>query len=89
MELDLVTKEDLQKLRMQIANDMRDILKAQKPAETNVLTGYKTAQVRKILGCSYNTLVALRVSRQIRTKKIGGALYYNKDDIRKLLEEGF
>lgn len=89
MELDLITKEDLQRLRIQIANDMREILKKQKPAETNALTSYKTSQVRKILGCSYNTLVALRIAKKIRTKKIGGALYYNKEDIRKLLEEGF
>jgi len=79
MEVELITKEDLQRLRAEIAGDMREILKQQKPEQTNTLMGYKTFQVRKILGCSYNTLVALRISRKIRTKKIGGALYYNRE----------
>lgn len=90
MELELITKEDLQKLRDQIMEGMRQILKEQKSPETNsTLMGYKTAQVRKMLGCSYNTLVALCREKKIRRKKIRGAIYYNKDDIRKLVEEGF
>lgn len=51
--------------------------------------GYKTAHVRKILGCSVNKLVSLRIARKIRTKKIGGTVYYNKEDVKRLLEEGF
>lgn len=90
MEVELITKEDLRKLRDQIMDGMRQILNEQKQLETNsTLMGYKTAQVRKMLGCSYNTLVALCREKKIRRKKIRGAIYYNKDDIRKLVEEGF
>lgn len=90
MEFELITKDDLQKLRDQIVSDMREILRDQKPAVVdNTLIGYKTALVRKMLGCSYNTLVALCREKKIRRKKIRGAIYYNKDDIRKLIEDGF
>jgi len=49
--------------------------------------GYKTKHVRQILGCSVNKLVALRVSRKLRTKKVGGTVYYNKKDVERLVEE--
>jgi len=42
-----------------------------------------------MLGCSVNKLVSLRISRKLRTKKIGGTVYYNKEDIKALLEEGY
>lgn len=47
------------------------------------------SDVRKILGCSINKLQLLSVSRKIRTKKIGGTLYYNIEDISKLIHTGF
>ena len=53
------------------------------------IEGYKTSDVRKILGCSVNKLVSLRISRNLRAKKNWGTIYYNKEDIKRLLEEGF
>jgi hypothetical protein len=31
----------------------------------------------------------LPIDKKIRFKKIGGTLYYNKEDIKRLLEEGY
>ena len=74
---------------MRLLNDIREIVK--EPMQLHSLTpeGYKTADVRRMLGCCVNKLVSLRISRRLRTKKIGGTLYYNRDDIKRLLEEGF
>jgi hypothetical protein len=89
MGLEIVTKEDLQVFRLQLLKDIQDIVnKAKEPAD-NRPEGYKTSHVRKILGCSINKLVSLRISSKIRVKKIGGTLYYNKEDITRLLEEGY
>lgn len=89
MGLEIVTKEDLQVFRLQLLKDIQDIInKAKEPAD-NRPEGYKTSHVRKILGCSINKLVLLRTSKKIRVKKIGGTLYYNKEDIKRLLEEGY
>lgn len=89
MGLEIITKEDLQVFRLQLLKDIQDIInKAKEPADTRP-EGYKTSHVRKILGCSINKLVLLRTNRKIRVKKIGGTLYYNKEDIKRLLEEGY
>lgn len=89
MAVEIVTKEDLQLFRIQIVNDLKNLLSQLKPIPSEHFEGYKTNDVRKILGCSVNKLVSLRVSRKLRTKKIGGTIYYNKDDVRRLLEEGY
>jgi len=90
MNVELVTKEDLQVLRVQLINDIKAILAAQnKGAVTAAVEGYKTKDVRKILGCSVNKLVSLRVARKVRWKKVGGTVYYNREDVRRLVDEGF
>lgn len=90
VEVEIVTREDLENFRIQLLSEIRKTLTELLPSRDRpALEGLKTQQVRKILGCSYNTLVALRISRKIRTKKVGGTLYYNREDVRKLVEEGF
>lgn len=89
MPVEIVTKEDLQLLRIQIVSDIRAILAKNTPPANEKPEGYKTRDVRKILGCSVNKLVSLRIARKIRWKKIGGTVYYNRDDVKRLLEEGY
>ena len=84
-----MTKEDLELFRIQLLQDIKNIVCGVIKPVTEKPEGYKTADVRKMLGCSVNKLVSLRISRKIRTKKIGGTVYYNKDDIKQLLEEGY
>ena len=86
MSIEIVTKEDLQVFRVQLLKDIQALLKQQEKPGNEKLEGYKTCQVRKILGCSVNKLVSLRISRKLRVKKIGGTIYYNKEDIKRLLE---
>ncbi|MBN8880529.1 MAG: helix-turn-helix domain-containing protein [Sphingobacteriales bacterium] len=90
MAVELATREDLENLRKQIIEGVKAIiLELLKTDKDQPLEGLKTRQVRKILGCSTNTLKAHRISRKIRVKKVGGTLYYNREDVRKLVEEGF
>jgi hypothetical protein len=89
MAVEIVTKDDLQNFRLQLLDDMKTLLQRSKESSSGNVEGYKTANVRKILGCSVNKLVSLRVSKKIRTKKIGGTVYYNKEDVKRLVEEGF
>jgi len=89
MNVEMITKEDLQQLRLQLLEDIKSIFQKEQDIKNGDIKGYKTAHVRKILGCSVNKLVSLRIARKIRVKKIGGTVYYNRDDVKKLLEEGF
>lgn len=90
MAVEIVTKEDLQAFRAQLLRDIKDLLITHAfPFSKQRVEGYKTKDVRRILGCSVNKLVSLRQARKIRCKKVGGTVYYNKEDVRKLVEEGF
>jgi hypothetical protein len=91
MSVEIISKEDLVEFRTQLLNDLREIIRQEKLATNAIVhkNGYKTKHVKAMLQCCANTLNSLRVKRNIRTKKIGGSLYYNPDDIRRILEEGF
>lgn len=89
MGLEVLTKEDLREFRAQLIEDFKKVIAEIKEPQTGIENGYKTSDVRKILGCCTNKLTALRISRQLRTKKIGGTVYYNKDDIKRLVDEGY
>lgn len=89
MFIDYITKNDLEQFRIKIMQDISGMLKENTQLRNEPPVGYKTADAKRMLNCSTNKLASLRVSRKIRTKKIGGTLYYNKDDIKNLLEEGF
>ena len=89
MAIEVLTKEDLKMFELSLLSAIESLIRRHLSAGKEKPEGYKTCDVRKILGCSVNKLVSLRVTRNLRSKKIGGTLYYNKDDIRRLLEEGY
>ena len=89
MNLELVTKEDLQTLRFQIVGDIKELLDRELRSGGRDLRGFQTKEVRHLLGCSTGKLKSLCAGGRIRTKKIGGTIYYNKDDVKHLLTSGF
>jgi hypothetical protein len=89
MAIEVLTKEDLNVFETRLLSAIELGIKKYFSSVNEKPEGYKTSDVRKMLGCSVNKLVSLRISRNLRTKKIGGTLYYNKDDIRRLLDEGY
>lgn len=89
MSIDILTKDDLLEFRQTLISDIKKLLIEILKQQPNTLQGYKTKDVRRILSCSTNKLVSLRIDRKIRVKKVGGTLYYNVDDVKKLLLEGY
>jgi hypothetical protein len=89
MAIEVLTKEDLNVFETRLLSAMESMIKKYFSSANEKPEGYKTSDVRKILGCSVNKLVSLRIKRNLRTKKIGGTLYYNKSDILHLLNEGY
>lgn len=83
MEIELITKHDLQQFRMELLNDLKAILKPSADANKEWL---KSSEVRKLLKISSATLVTLRVNGTLRYTKLGGMLYYRYSDIVKVLE---
>ncbi len=89
MAIEVLTTEDLHVFEARLLSGFESVIKKYISYENEKPEGFRTSDVRKMLGCSVNKLVSLRVSRNLRTKKIGGTLYYNKSDIRRLLDEGY
>jgi hypothetical protein len=90
MSMEIVTKDDLELFRKQLLRDIRELLRTDlSSGKSEEAKGYKTKDLRRILGCSVNKLVSVRITRKIRWKKVGGTVYYNREDVRRLVEEGF
>ena len=85
MPVEIVTKSDLQELRMQLLEDIRKLIIPkgigfEKP-------WLKNSEVRKLLSISSNTIQRLRIAGKLRSTKLGGTFYYRYEDIENLLNE--
>jgi hypothetical protein len=81
----LVTQADLEAFKTSLLVAIRQIITENK---TQVVTKWlKSYQVKKLLGISIGTLQNLRNNGTLPYSKIGGTIYYNSDEINKLLHE--
>jgi len=85
MTYDIITREDLERFRLQLLNDLTQILNRSDQAEANK-EWLRSCEVRKMLGISNGTLQNLRIRNLLPYKKIGGLMFYKYQDIVKLLE---
>lgn len=85
MGVEIITKEDLQQFRVQLLNDIRELLGAKTDIQKEWLKG---SEVRKLLKVSHGTLQNLRIAGRLYYSKIGGTYYYRYKDIMKMLESG-
>ncbi|REA60064.1 DNA-binding protein [Dyadobacter luteus] len=84
MQIELVTKEDLQLFRQQLLGDLKLLMNTSEPKASEWL---KSAEVRKFLKISAGTLQNLRIAGVLKPVKIGGLLYYRSRDIEDLLNK--
>lgn len=84
MNVEMITREDLQTLKTEIIAELKSILSQQKPSEG---TWLRSAQVRKMLGISPGTLQNLRIHGHLRFTKIGGSFFYSQRDIAAMLTQ--
>lgn len=84
MELSIITKEDIQQFKTELLEGIEQLIK-QKATEQKLWL--RTSEVKSLLNISSGTLQNLRINGTISYSKIGGTLYYNYNDIQKLLTE--
>jgi hypothetical protein len=83
MNMEIVTKEDLQAFRLQLLNDLKVLFFPTVQIEKK--EWLRSREIRKILGISPGTLQNMRIYGKITPAKIGGIFFYRKDDLDKLL----
>jgi hypothetical protein len=77
-----ITKRDLLNFSNVILSEIRGMMdKQEQPA-----SWLKSTEVRKLLKISSGTLQTLRINGTLAYTKIGGTIYYQNQDIDKLLE---
>ena len=79
----VVTKRDL----LNFGNLLLREIKSSANQETLPKPWLKSAEVRNILKISPGTLQNLRINGTLKYKRIGGIIYYNYEDIVKMLEK--
>lgn len=81
MPAQIVTTEDLQELKQELT-EIKNLVKTLKGEPRKWL---KSPEVRKLLGISAATLQNLRVNGTLPYTKVGGVLYYDAEDIQKVM----
>jgi len=81
----LVTHKDLQEFKNDILLELKKALKEH--AGQPVKKWLKTHEVRKLLDVSVTTLLTLRINGVLPYSKVGGCLYFDYDDILKVMAD--
>lgn len=79
----IVTKRDL----LNFGNLLLSEIKNTNNTDTSPKPWLKSTEVRNILKISPGTLQNLRINGTLKYKRIGGIIYYNYEDIVKMLEK--
>ena len=83
MSIEILSKEDLQVFRVQLLNDIRELLFINQGTNMEWL---RSSEIRKTLKISAGTLQNLRVTGKLKPSKIGGIFFYRNSDVEKLMD---
>jgi hypothetical protein len=83
MATEIITTDDLREFKIELLEDFKKLLKEHggQPSKKWL----KSPEVRKLLGISHGTLQNLRINGTLPYTKIGGIIYYDYEDIQKIL----
>jgi len=84
MPASIVTTEDLIELKVEILKEIRKMLSENSGPITK--KWMKSIEVMKLLKISPGTLQNFRINGTIPYSKIGGIIYYDAEEIQKILQ---
>lgn len=85
MAANIVTLEDLQNFKQELLTEMHKILSQRQT--TPVRKWLKSHEVRRLLTLSQGTLQHLRATGRLPFTKIGRVIFYDYEDIQKMIEK--
>lgn len=85
MAATIITLEDLQNFKQELLTEIQKLLSQRQT--TPARRWLKSNEVRRLLLLSPGTLQNLRVNGTLPFTKIGGVIFYDYDDIQKMIEE--
>ena len=85
MPKEIITTDDLREFKIELLDEIKKILKT---AESSGSKKYiKSAEMMKLLKISPGTLQTLRINGTLPYTKIGGIIFYDAEEIYKVMEE--
>ena len=81
----LLTVGDLEIFRTELIQEISDLLKNAGSAPAK--KWLKSTEVKKLLGISTGTLQNLRMNGSLSYSKVGGIIFYDQNEITKLLQD--
>lgn len=82
MQIEILTKQDLQKFKEELLEEMKRLFGKERPVDSEWL---RSAEVRQRLKISPGTLQNFRINGVLKYEKLGGIFYYAQADIDRLL----
>lgn len=80
----IITQADLDQFKDDVINELRSLMAIEKTVKTKWI---KNREVKKMLQMSHSTLQTLRANGTLSYTKIGGIIYYNLEEIEKMMED--
>ncbi|WP_118976561.1 helix-turn-helix domain-containing protein [Taibaiella koreensis] len=80
----LITVEDLAQFKTELLESFKTLLSGSKPATSK--QWLKSHEVRKLLGISAGKLLTLRTNGTLPYTRIGGVIYYDRQDIEQMFD---
>jgi hypothetical protein len=85
MAAEIITSDDLREFKIELLDEFRKIIKEN--GNQPVKKWLKSPEVRKLLNISPGTLQNLRINGTLPFTRMGGVIYYDYEDIHKVLTE--
>lgn len=85
MAANIITTEDLQSFKQELLIEIQKLLSQRQT--TPARKWLKSNEVRRLLLVSPGTLQNLRIKGTLPFTKIGGVIFYDYDDIQKMIEQ--
>ena len=84
MAVEIITKEDLLEFKIELLNDIKQLLESSGKMEQK--KWLRSPEVRKLLNISPGTLQNLRINGTLTYSKVGSVFYFPYDDLIKMIE---
>ncbi|KAA2240305.1 helix-turn-helix domain-containing protein [Chitinophaga agrisoli] len=85
MAVEIITREDLALFKRELIQELHELFTSTKAPTAKKWV--KSYEVREMLNISPGTLQNMRINGTIAYSKIGGLIFYDYDDIIKLMEK--
>lgn len=87
MPANIITTDDLREFKIELLSELKQLLSSQNNFTHDQKKYLRSSEVTKELGISTSTLQHLRIKKIIPFTKIGATIFYDWQDIKKILDQ--